>query len=182
MCKLTAICCMLFLIFCGPVLAQKQYPIDKGSIQFSGNASIIFEGGDIREGSSYSTIQITTGIGYFIVPNILAGGNLTFLDHNYPGEGATLIGLGPKVAYYFGDLYSETYPYLVGSIEYASLSELYSEIFFYFGVGLTYMATGHLGFTGEMGFQLERYYPEDSSESVSGHTVMLQFGLTAFLF
>jgi len=182
MLKLGTMCCVLYLIISGPAMAQKQYAIDKGSIQLSGIGSVIIEGGDARGGASASTIQITSSVGYFVAPNILTGVNLTFVDHNSNDVGATLIGLGPKFAYYFGDFYSETYTYGVGSIGYASASDLYTEIFFYLGVGITHMAGEHLGITGEMGFQIESYNPEESSESVSGQSFMLQLGLTAFLF
>ncbi len=179
--KCTAICCILFLLLSGAALAQKQYPVDKGSIQLSGSASFTSQGYETSD-NDLTTVQLNTVAGYFIIPNLLAGANLAFIHQSIGDESSTLFGIGPKVAYYFGEADSQIYPYLTGSFLYFSLSDAYTETAFFIGGGAVFMAAEHIGFTAEAGYQFESYSPKGGGDSVSGHTFGISFGLAAFLF
>jgi hypothetical protein len=179
--RILTIFCILFLLFSGATLAQKLYPIDQGSIQLSGSASITSQGYEDSD-DDLTTVQLNTVAGYFIIPNLLAGANLAFVHQSLGDESSTLFGIGPKVAYYFGDVDSQIYPYLTGSFLYFSLSDIYSETAFFIGGGAVFMAAEHIGFTAEAGYQFENYSPDGGGDSISGHTFGISFGIAAFLF
>lgn len=178
-----------FLI--APAVFAQSYPIDKGSYLLGGIVGFTSQGGDLYEtvgGDRGTTITINPTFGYFVTPGLALGGDVQFQKTSQGDFSTTTIGIGPSLAYYFGQPASKVYPFISGNVGYASLSadagDFGSESIngYQFGVsgGLSYMIARNVALTGGVFFQNQTF--TESGESASGDTFGFQGGVTAFIF
>ena len=164
------------------LLSQKSYTVDQGSILLGGTAGFSSQGGDIIGNDRLTTITINPSLLYFVAPNVGIGGTINLLNMSHSGNSSTLFGIGPKVAYYFGDQNKTTFPFIAGSFIYNSASDSYTETDFQFSGGFTSMLNKYVGITGEAFYMIESRKSEGSDKTYSGNTFGIQLGIAVFIF
>lgn len=175
------------LVLAFPAYAQ-EYAIDQGSFILDGTVSFSSDGGDLYEnleGDRSNTVLLNPSALYFVAPGVAIGGEL-LVEYASQGEfSATAIGVGPEIAYFFGEADSSVYPFLAASVSYVSLSSDFfdaSGIGFGLNAGAAFMLTRSVAISGSVGYDLQNLSVDQADETFSGNTFRLQLGVAAFLF
>lgn len=158
------------------------------------NGSLGFSSATQSSGSSNSsaltTIVIAPQVSYFIMPNLAVGGLVNFLGQSQSGSSFSQLGIGPTIAYYFGDQSTTLYPFVQGAVFYNSITSSYSGYYsssttiggvgFEVDAGITPMLARNIGLTLAAFFRLSNYSQNITSSSIN--TFGLRVGITGFLF
>ena len=172
--KKTILSLGLFFLLVGNVAGQSS-PVDKGSLMFDGSVS--FSSGGIEDvDDRLTTINFKGGIGTFLAPGFMLGGNLLFQSISFGDDTYTAWGIGPKAAYFFGanqekPLPGAVYPLIGGTFTLIGASNGNSSTGSLFNVegGILLMVTRSTG------LGLTAFYQFETMESVSSNT----FGVMA---
>jgi len=186
--------CMTALLFLAIGAAAQDSPVDKGSFMISGQASYTSLGGDLFEdyaGNSINLIAINPGIGYFTTPGFMIGGDFSILHASWSDDAdATLIGLGPKIAYFFNAKQDRTeqkgafYPYIEAFGQYfsVSLGNNDASAFLYGGkVGFISMITNSVAIDAAVTYSGLSFKPDGADDSISGNILSVGVGLSQFI-
>ena len=182
---------VLAALLLAPGVFAQSYPIDKGSYLLGGAVSFSSQGGDLFTGNDsdrLTTVSVYPTFAYFISPGLALGGDVQFQKSSQGDFSSTTIGIGPSIAYYFGQPTTRTFPFIGASIGYTSLSfdsgDFGSDGIngYQFGVtgGLSHMIARNVALTGSLFYQNQTF--SESGESASGDTFGFQGGVTAFIF
>jgi len=199
---------VLFSFLVSGLSSAQDHPIDPGVFGLDGTVSFRSQGGDIYsvEGSDdrQTTASIEPAGFYFIAPGIAVGGQLRLARSSQDVATSTTLGIGPSALYYFGEPDAEVLPFVganllllrrsssvdLGSvdlgpgIEPIDLGEediTLTGVAFDIQAGFTYMLARNVGVTTAAFFLYERL-GGDIEETLSGNTVGVQVGITAFVF
>lgn len=169
-----------------------EYAVDQGSNMFSITAGVVNAGGDLYEdgeGNSSTTILIMPSYAHFINRGLGFGGDLLLLHLTQGDAGETILGLGPKMVYFFGGENSKSYPFVTAGFYYVRNTEDFGKSTyttdgtrFKFGGGVSIMASAHLGVLMEASYNLDNLKGEHAKKSVSGNMVIVSVGLVGFSF
>jgi hypothetical protein len=185
--------------------SAQDHPIDPGVFGLDGTVSFRSQGGDIYsvEGDRQTTASIEPAGFYFIAPGVAVGGQLRLARSSQDVATSTTLGIGPSALYYFGEPDAEVLPFVganllllrqsttvdLGSVDigFGDPVELGEEditltgLAFDIQAGFTYMLARNVGVTTAAFFLYERL-GGDTDETLSGNTVGVQVGITAFVF
>jgi len=172
---------MLFVLWFCPSLFSADYPIDKGSVMIDGSGMFSSSGSEDAD-DRLTEIMLNAGVSFFVIPNLSIGGNLTLEHASYGSETATLLGMGPKLAYYFGDRDSRTYPFVGASLTYNGYSNHndYTAFFLNFGAGVVHMLNDYVALMGRGFFQLGFYDFDGEGETINSFGILA--GIAAFIY
>ena len=179
------LCALLVLV--SPAAAQ-DYAVDQGAFVLGGTVSFSSDGGDLyenAEGDRVNTALLNPGILYFISPGLAIGGELYVENVSQGDFSVTTIGIGPEIAYYFGDAESTVYPFVEAGISYASVSSDFidaSGIGFGLGAGAAFMLTRSVAITAGGAYEISNLSVDQLDDTQSGNTIRLELGVAAFLF
>jgi hypothetical protein len=173
------------------------YPACKNSMILFGGFAFSSAGGELYEnhdGDSYTTIQFSPSISYFIAPGFAIGGKFIYQQTSQGYASNTLWAIGPQIAYFIGAdkapkrAQGTTYPYLGLGLLYTNILHKYDTDEYSitgtslsFGIGMNYMITNSVGLFTEFGYQADNLTP-DNGESVSGNKINLAVGISAFIY
>lgn len=177
---LIQLCIVIFAA--GRLFGQKSYPTDSGSITLSGCAYILSQGGDMLGDDRSTVIRVNPSIGYFIIQNLAIGGTIDYYNISHSGDSNSSWGLGPKVSYYFGNRNTKLFPFISGSCSYTEWIDNLSRTNFIFTAGIASMIAKNVAITGSVYYLNESIKYEDESDSSSGNTIGLSFGVSVFVF
>ena len=180
-------------------------PIDKGSLYLGGSFFFQSQGGDLYENSEgdgitvYGAGDLTPGIffdfevaptiGYFIAPGIFLGAQAAVFGISLGDEDGSIVAFGPTFGYYFNLDPTRTnpsgavYPYLQGFVNYGH-ADLFldADIWQYGGKGgMLYMLSSAVGADAAVLFQKDSWTIDDVDESITGTTISIGVGITAFI-
>jgi len=185
---------LIFCFFCS-VSFGGEYAVDKGSNMFGITASAINASGDLYTGGGkpFTAILLMPSTAHFFVRNLGVGGDLLLLLTAQGDNKSTTLGVGPKIAYFFGDKDAKAYPYLTtgfyylrNDIEYEDIDfliqGLLTGIRFKIGAGVSWMISPKLGLVMEASYNQDKLKPEDGKKSESGTMVIVSMGLAGFTF
>ena len=177
---LLVLCCVLIpFVLC----AQNSYPVDKGNYVLGGSASFSSLGGEELRGEDRAFVFIFNPVFlYFVAPNISLGGTITYQSVSQGDYSDSIIGLGPSAVYFFGDENSTTYPFLGVSYIYTSDEDSYTKNDIRLMGGAAFMVAKNVAITGDVFYLIESYTREDADDSLSGNTLGIEFGVSAFIF
>jgi len=192
----TLTCVAAILLLAGAVMAADN-PVDKGSMILGGTAYFMGQSGEAYEnidGDTPSAIGITPSIGYFVAPSIMIGGEILFWNQSLGDRKWTDFAVGPIVGYYFNldatrtEAKGAIYPYIKGFFIYGQQkyddgTDDYTTDLMAFGAqgGGVFMLSNAVGVDASVRFQSDSYKPEGADESISGTTLQVGLGITAFL-
>jgi hypothetical protein len=179
-------------------ISSAEGPVDKGSMIVGGEVSFTSQGGDLYENSDedgVTTIAFMPNLSFFVAPSIAVGGEVIFQKFSQGDYSESAFGIGPTVAYFFNtdptrtEIKGAVYPYVQVYFQYIKLSrdagdgddEATMTAFGGKG-GIMYMLTKHWAVNSNLYFQSESFKPDGADDSVSGSTMGLSVGVTAFLF
>ena len=180
-----------FSLFCSLCFGA-EYATDKGSNMFGITAGYINASGDLYEdekGNSSSTFLIMPSVAHFVVRNFGFGGDVLLFHYGQGDEGESLLGLGPKVMFFFGGKETKSYPYLTlgfyyvtNTIDYGTHDYTTSGTRLKFGGGTSIMIANHLGLLMEASYNLDNLKGEHAKKSESGNMFIISMGLAGFTF
>ncbi len=192
----TLTCMAAILLLAGAVMAAET-PVDKGSMILGGTAYFTGQSGDWYEnadGDGVTTIGFVPSVGYFVAPSIMIGGEIQFINLSQGDYKMTTFGIGPTVGYYFNldatrtEAKGAIYPYIKGFFIYGQQkyddgTDDYTTDLMAFGAqgGGGFMLANAIGLGASVKFQSDSYKPEGADESISGTTLQVGVGITAFL-
>ncbi len=192
----TLTCVTAILLLAGAVMAAET-PVDKGSMVVGGTAYFMTQSGDWYEnadGEGVNTIALEPSIGYFVAPSIMVGGRILFESESQGDNKETIFGIGPEVGYYFNldatrtEAKGAIYPYVKAFFVYAQYKDEWTggdettDITMFGGQGGgVFMLSNAIGLNASVKFQSESYKEDDADESVSGTSLQVGAGITAFL-
>lgn len=182
---------MLFVLvasFIPAALSAQSYATDQGSVIIGGSASFMSEGGDLNGGGDRTnTLSLNPYVLYFVSPGFGIGGDLTATRVSQGDTHVSVVGIGPTVAYFFGDADATTRPFVEGNVSYASStfdngagSETASGFGLGGGVGAAFMLSPTVALTAEATYNWERL--SSSGVHLDGNRFGLALGIAAFLF
>jgi hypothetical protein len=182
----------IFVFPTGSDSRAAEYAVDQGSNIYSITAGVVNAGGDLYEdgdGNSLTAILVMPSYAHFINRGLGLGGDLLLLHLTQGDEGETLLGLGPKVIYFFGGEESQAYPFVTAGFYYIRDTEDFGKSTytidgtrFKFGGGVSIMASTHMGVLMEASYNLDNLKGENSKKSVSGNMIIFSIGLVGFSF
>lgn len=199
--NLTILLAMVLLL----AVSVSAGPVDKGSMIVGGELGFTSAGGDAYEnadGDGQTSIQFMPFLAYFVAPSIAVGGEVLYNSASWGDYSESTFGVGPTVAYFFNldptrtEIKGTMYPFVQAFFKYGKNTvdsgvEGADEVkttATYFGAkgGVMYMATDHWALNANVFYQSETLKlddaPEGADDSISGNTLGLHVGLTAFLF
>jgi len=192
----TLSCLAITLLFAGAIMAAET-PIDKGSMIVDGSVYFISQGGDAYKDTadnSVAVIGIMPSVGYFVAPSIMVGGSIFFESWSQGDYKETMFGVGPMVGYYFNldatrtEVKGAIYPYVKGFFLYGQekyddgTNDFTIDVMVFGGQGGgIFMLSDAVGLNASVKFQSESYKPDGADESISGTTIEVGAGITAFL-
>ena len=177
----------MVLILPTTAFAQATFAIDKGSLGISGTAGFTSQSGDLYEwdDKGITTISLMPSIFYFVAPNIAIGADVTFQSVTQGDDKVSMIGLGPKIMYAFGNQASTSYPYINAGYSFTTISNAgdikSSSLKFGGGMFLLPANQQHLGIVIEAGILMDSRKIE-GFDAVKGTTIAISVGLVGFIF
>lgn len=173
-------------------------PVDKGSVIVGGGFSFTSNGGDLYEnfeGDGQTFITFMPNLAFFVAPSIAVGGEIIFQKSSQGDYSESGFGIGPSVAYFFNtdptrtEIKGAVYPYVELYFQYIKLSmddgggDDKANLTAFGGKGgIMYMLTKHWAVNSNLYYQSESLKPDGADDSISGSTLGLSVGVTAFLF
>lgn len=192
----TLSCLVVMLLLSGAVMAAET-PIDKGSMIVDGSVYFMSQGGDAYKDTadnSVATIGIMPSVGYFVAPSIMVGGEVLFWNQSWGDYKWTDFAVGPMAGYYFNldatrtEVKGAIYPYVKGFFLYGQekyddgTDDFTTDVMIFGGQGGgVFMLSNAVGLDASVKFQSESYKPDGADESISGTTIEIGAGITAFL-
>jgi hypothetical protein len=189
-------CLSALLLACAAASLQAQgSPIQKGSLQLAGTAgwSHTHQTGT---SNSITILQISPRVGYFVARGLVLSANLLYARTSTGQAHTSQYGVGPGLTYYVATRSRQLYPFVSGRTMFAwnrfgtspsapntpnnsnSLSLLVSG-------GALVMVGQHVGVTGEVFFQHERFNYHLAGQQAGSNrqnTYGVQWGIAAFVF
>ncbi len=189
-------CLVIVLLLAGTAMAAET-PIDKGSMILNGSVYFMSQSGDAYKDTadnSVAVIGIMPSVGYFVAPSIMVGGEILFWNQSWGDCKWTDFGVGPMVGYYFNldatrtEVKGAIYPYVKGFFWYGQekyddgTDETTTDVMAFGGEGGgVFMLSNAVGLNASVQFWSESYKPDGADESISGTTLQVGAGITAFL-
>ncbi len=177
--------------------AQKAYAVDAGSMIADGSAGFSSSGGDLyqRRGNGEdigrrTSISISPSIAYFAAPHLALGGTISYNRTSQDETSQTFFGIGPTVAWFFGNAGSRTFPFVRASYLYGRSrfddDFSVSQNNFKFSAGAAFMLAKNVALTSNAFYTIENLKNEStsfgSSGSTDGNIFGVEFGIAAFVF
>lgn len=202
MIRLVLIILASLLLMAASVFAQGS-PIDKGTFQLGGSIGFASASGDLYEnadGDGQTAILVNPRVGYFVIPNLMAGAEIGFTSMSHGDATFSQISIGPAVAYYFDldkantEPKGKIYPYLGISFTYNQITtnsgasgaedNKWTNTTFSVGGGAAYMLSGAVGIFAEVGYDMDSSKKTDPTEedSESGAVIGFMIGVTSFIY
>ncbi|UCD64943.1 MAG: hypothetical protein JSW34_05800 [Candidatus Zixiibacteriota bacterium] len=194
---------LVSLLLLATVATAAENPVDKGSFILEGSAFFMSQGGDFYEnleGDGQTTIAFMPSLGYFVAPSILIGAEFEFESWKWGDDWKeNYFAIGPVVGYYFNMDQARTeargavYPFIKGffmygssKIEILSVEETIGIMQFGGQAGVIFMLSNAVGLNFGGMFASTSFSPDEDlypgAESVSGTTIMIGAGVTAFVY
>jgi len=203
---MTRVASAFILSFLLTLAVQAQdTPTDQGTYVLDGSASFRSQGGDLytaEDDDRQTTVSFQPAGLYLIAPNVAVGGQLRISRSSQDTGTSTTLGLGPSATYYLGEPDAPVLPFVAANLlalrssasvdlgtvdigfgpedlgtEEVTLTGLAFDI----QAGFTYMLARNVGVTAAAFFLYERLGSDDT-DSLTGNTVGVQIGITAFVF
>ncbi|MFN2601378.1 MAG: hypothetical protein ABR582_01335 [Gemmatimonadaceae bacterium] len=187
------------------VARAQQSPIQKGSIQVAGTASLTHER-DIGNDVGWTSFELSPRVGYFVVRGLAVNWNLHFRrvwfedEETITNQRALEWGIGPGLTYYVSTRSRHFYPFLSArtlftrSALHATVTNAGQEertngsstnnVWLVSG-GALYMVGTHVGVTSELFYEHEYFtsrYGISPGNGNSSEMYGLQWGIAAFIF
>ena len=201
-----AMCGMMVLMMAGAAMAADS-PIDKGSLYLDGSFYFESRSGDLWEnyqgdgmstfslGSaslSYAYVDVKPTVGFFVSPGVYIGAQIGFQKYSR-GEGDDLdvLALGPALGYYAKvnsatEAKGSLYAFGRGYYTFATIGDGDGDDMdmnaMGVNVGLLYMVSSAVGADFSINYQNDSWKDGDGGPSVSGSTIKLGIGLSAFIY
>jgi outer membrane protein W len=175
----TILASVLMFAFSANVYGQ-TYATDRGSFLIGGTAGFSSQGFD--GGDRITTVLVNPQFGYFIVPGLAIGAEISVSSISFGGDSVTDLGIGPFLAYFFGDATSTMFPFVGAGMAYTSsdgdLTTLGGEV----QAGLVFMVARNVGLTTAAFGRYTSTSVSGFSGSLSGNAFGVRAGVTAFIF
>lgn len=161
--------------------AQAQYAIDQGSFIVGGSAEVSGTkyGSIFDAGSDTSIISFYPSLLYFVVPNLAIGGAGFYGSEDNGMTTSSSFGIGPAIAYYFGDQTSKIYPFIGASWIFFS-DDNHNWYLIQANGGVAIMIAQNVAITCEAFYQAETMDTDLSGDM--SNTIGLRAGISAFVF
>lgn len=178
---------LLVIIMPSSVFAQRSYAIDKGSVNVSGNIEIKIEDLDVSRENWNTVINMNPSYHHFVISNFGIG---AVLDLTIVEDTAPKLGIGPSVAYYFGNPESRIYKFIGGKFINVRGKDDINDLpierdwKYQISVGITSIVAKNVGLTCEGYYQYEYIKTEGYGLKKTYYlkTFGVQLGLSYFIF
>ena len=189
--NLTVFTLSLLLILPALLVAQ-EYAVDKGSMLVGGEAYFASMGGDLYkdlDDNKMTVMTISPTLMYFIAPGLGIGADLEFTKTSQGDLSSTTMGIGPGIAYFFGDASSTMYPYLSASyvlgsekVKYDSDEVKVSTGNIVFRGGIMFMAAKTTGIGIAAFYSIDSAKGEGADEAIKGNVMGVGVTFASFIF
>jgi hypothetical protein len=178
---------LIALVALPAAVSAQGYATDQGSYVLGGTASFTSQGGDLHEnldGDRLNTLSLNPYVLYFITPGLGIGGELGVARATQGDDDLTTIGVGPTIAYYFGDAASQVRPFIEAHAGYESLSSDFFDASGWMvggGGGAAIMLTPTVALTLSGVYEIQNV-SVDGGGDVDGDEFRFEAGVAAFIF
>lgn len=175
--------------------APLRGPIDHGSTVVAGGVAFSSAGGELNQdaaGHRLVTFELRPDVMHFVARGFALGAALSLSSASQGSASATSLGVGPKVAYFFGPQQATShargalYPFIAFSLlaTRQSVSTGFGDatgtgLTAAFDAGLTYMMSESVGLVAQTGYRIDNLKVE--GQSASGNSINIQLGIAGFL-
>lgn len=181
-------CSLLLLLSLPLTLSAQSYATDQGSFILGGSASYSSQGGDLYEnfdGDRVNTLTLNPYLLYFVSPGLGIGGELVLSRASQGDDDLTTVGVGPTVAYFFGDAAATVRPFVEAHASYVSVSFGENDANGWGiggGGGAAFMLSPTVALTLQGVYEVQSLSADGLDEDVDGNEFRLEAGIAAFLF
>lgn len=185
------------MLLCQTAAHASKSPIDKGSYIVGGMAMVTGMSGDVYEnvdGDGIKMLMLAPSLSGFVSHGVAFGGQLLVANVSQSGNSLTAFGIGPRLAYYFGD-FKENEKVRGKSIPYLAVSYIYGKITndwgvmdkseyklnaINFGGGIDYMLTNSIALVAQVDYRSDSI-SDKSDNSADGHAFDVMLGFSMFV-
>jgi hypothetical protein len=182
------------IIAAGVSLSGADYPADKGALTAGGRMNLIYAGGDLynytpQESNHAFLIDVNAEFLQFSWPHLAWGMSLGVTHVSHGDNSASLMAIGPLLAYYFGGKDSKYYPYVMASFRVGriSLNGIFDDddaVTYEYGgsIGLARFITRGMAITGSLDYVHESYEYDSDDEPFGEDRIGFSLGLRLFIY
>jgi hypothetical protein len=177
---------LMLLLALIPRSARAQVPaLSQGSLIVGGSAGLDVT--DTGEGDNVTSIAITPHVERFVRDGLAVGGDVLLGRSSQGDASLTTVGVGPVVAYYFGDE-DTTHPFVRGGVRWLHASSDFgggsssqSTTGLHASAGLLLLLSDAVGVETALYWEHNRYKP-DGGSTFNTDRYGLKAGVSAFVF
>ena len=183
---LPALTFLMLLLALTPRPARAQVPaLSRGSLIVGGSAAVDIT--DTGDSDNITSIALTPHVEGFVKDGLAVGGDVLLGRSSQGDASVTTIGIGPVVAYYFGDE-GTTHPFVRGGVrwvhassDFSAGSSSQSTTGLHASAGLLLLLSDAVGVEAALYWEHNRYKPESGS-TFNSNRYGLNAGISAFVF
>jgi len=189
---------IVLMLLLAAAISAAEGPIDQGSIMVGGEFGFNSAGGELYDnddGDNLTAFVFNPSLAFFVAPLIAIGGEGTYFRQSQGDFSSWQFYIGPTFTGFFNldptrtEITGTIYPYVQIFAKYGKLTldrDRVTAIYLGAKAGAMFMATDHWVLNANVFHQSETYKlvdaPMGTDDSVSGNTMGLHVGLTAFCF
>ncbi len=192
-----SVCIMMFVLVlvCSSVFAETS-PIDRGRKILLGSFAFSSLGGDLYkdlDDNRQTSLAGSASGGYFVVPNLAIGAEISLIRDSYGEQSSTGWGIGPQILYFIGSAEPKSnfqgtiYPFLRAAFLYTRDTAKAEPDYSFttntttvsLGGGICVMVSDTLGIMLEADYEIDSLKPEEG-DSVSGNSFEIFVGIVGF--
>lgn len=162
------------------IASGQESPTGAGGVLLGGSVAVSSLSDDEDR---QTTLQADPRVMFFVVPGLAMGADVPITFQDYGGQSVSAIGIGPRIAYFFGGPEAKAYPFIGvngGFTQYrwdlGGSSESDSQTYFGGFGGAVWMLRHNVGVSTEV------YYARQEMNDITLNDVGLMMGFSVFLY
>jgi hypothetical protein len=181
---------VFIIILLAGILTGADYPTDKGAFTVGGRLSLAFGDGDLYgDFSDALLVDVNADFQQFSWPHLAWGMSIGVSHVKYGNSSASLVAIGPLLAYYLGGKDSKYYPFVMASFRVGriSLNGLFDDddaVTYEYGgsLGLARFISRSVAITASLDYIYEDYDYDKAKEVFSEARLGFSLGFRTFIY
>jgi hypothetical protein len=179
---------LAIIVTAASAVQAQSYATDRGSFILGGSTGLsshrsVQQYDGQRHDYRFTYVYMAPRVQYFVRPGLALGGSLDLAHSRNRDDSATSYGVGPAIAFFFGEGERTLYPYVSAQTSYLRVSGRDTRQLGYgLAGGMLYMLTRTVGLDGSLFFRGSSVTGLEEDQRVRDSVFGLAVGFSAFAF